>query len=51
MIDDNDISMVCFISYMRSKLSHDEKIGLIRGIPSIVKKTWLDRLKDKLYAL
>lgn len=51
MIDANDISMVCFISYMRARIQPDEKIGFIRGIPSIVKKTWLDRLKDKIYAL
>lgn len=51
MIDANDISMVCFISYMRSQLAHDEKIGFIRGIPSIVKKTWLDRLKERIHAL
>lgn len=48
-LTEHEISVVCYIDYLRSKLGPGEKIGLVRGVPTIVKKTWLDKAKERLW--
>ena len=48
ILTDNEISDVCYSAYLRSKLKLNEKVGFIRGIPTIMKMSWYDRVKSRI---
>lgn len=47
ILTENDFSTLCFAIYLKSKCAPDEKVGMVRGIPTLLKKTWVDRLKER----
>ncbi len=48
ILNEHSFSAVCYLRHLKSKCRESEKVGLIRGIPAIVEKTWFDRAWERL---